>query len=129
MSKTPSFHRMPWYPRDFHASTLHWPLVARAIYRELLDAQWDIGGIQVGTLPQDEETLRAVARCSKAEWKAGWGFVGPKFPIVEGGGRRNAKLEEHRAKAVKVFEGQQRAARTTNARRWMRVVRSDDGAR
>lgn len=62
----PAFARMPWFPRDFASSTRGWPLVARAIYRELLDAQWDAGGSSVGTLPADEQLLRAIAGASPA---------------------------------------------------------------
>lgn len=47
--------RMPWYPSSFYASTRSWPLIARAIYRELLDTQWDSGG-----LPNDPGALRAM---------------------------------------------------------------------
>lgn len=61
----PPFHRMPWYPRDFASATRTWPLVARGAFRELLDAQWDMGGSQAGLLPADPEELRELARATQ----------------------------------------------------------------
>jgi uncharacterized protein YdaU (DUF1376 family) len=115
---------MPWYPRDFASSTRGWPLVARAIYRELLDAQWDMGGINAGTLPDDEETLRGIAAASIAEWKIAWRFVEPKFPLVEGG-RRNRKLEDHRREAFGRYLKHKTGADKTNRRRWGNGSHSD----
>ncbi len=111
------FPRMPWYPRDFASSTRGWPLIARAVYRELLDAQWDIGGLEEGTLPDDEEQLRQIARASSAEWRVAWPFVGPKFPRVSGG-RRNARLEQHRQQSLRQYRARQRGADKTNVLRW-----------
>ena len=111
--KTPSFFYLPWVPRDFQASTRTWPLVARAVYRELLDAQWDVGG----TLPEDPEELKVIARATPAEWRIAWKWVEPKFPCVDGG-RRNARLEEHRQKAIKKHTAMAMGAAKTNARRW-----------
>lgn len=113
MPSKPQFARMPWFPRDFASATRAWPLVARAVYRELLDAQWDVGGIEPGTLPDDEEQLRELVRATPAEWRLAWRFCEPKFPPVAGG-RRNARLEEHRQAAKRDFEARQRGARVTN---------------
>jgi uncharacterized protein YdaU (DUF1376 family) len=113
----PPFHRMPWYPRDFASSTRGWPLAARGAYRELLDAQWDMGGVDVGTLPDDEEILRGIVGATPAEWKVAWRYVEPKFPRVEEG-RRNERLEEHRKVAVERFEKARKGAMTTNTKRW-----------
>jgi hypothetical protein len=118
MSAIPQFARMPWYPRDFASSTRGWPLVARAVYRELLDAQWDLCSVaQPGILPDDEESLRTIAGATPAEWKIAWRYVDPKFPKVDGG-RINARLEAHRQIAVAEYLGRQRGARATNAKRW-----------
>jgi uncharacterized protein YdaU (DUF1376 family) len=111
------FARMPFYPRDFRSSTLGWPLVARGIYLELLFAQWDNGGTNVGTLPEDEEALRMIAGATPTEWKAAWRFAEPKFPKVPGG-RRNARLEAHRKSAVEEFTKRRKGAMKTNAKRW-----------
>jgi uncharacterized protein YdaU (DUF1376 family) len=118
----PPFARMVWFPRDFRSATLGWSLVARAVYRELLDAQWDLGGSGVGTLPDDEKQLRELARVTPAEWRKAWPFVEPKFPRVPGGGRRNERLEQHRQEALRVFEGRRRGAAKTNEKRWGKVV-------
>lgn len=92
---TPQMARMPWYPRDFASATRGWPLVARGIYRELLDAQWDLGG-----LPNDAEVLRGIAGASPAEWRRGWPVVRSKFRVGPDGRLRNARLEQHRETAL-----------------------------
>ena len=112
----PAFPRLPWYPRDFSSSTRTWPLLARAVYRELLDAQWDIGGSDVGTLPDDEEELRQLVRATPSEWRAAWRFVECKFPRVEGG-RRNPRLEAHRQVAINEYQARRKGTDMTNARR------------
>ena len=112
------FARMPWYPRDFMSSTRGWPLVARAVYRELLDVQWDRGGsTSVGTLPEDQEELRGLAGATPAEWKIAWKYVEPKFPL-SADGRRNERLEVHRQAAIRELQARRRGAEKTNAQRW-----------
>lgn len=108
---------MAWYPRDFVCSTRTWPLEARGVYRELLDAQWDMGGSGVGTLPDDEEQLRELARATPEQWRIAWRLVEPKFPRVEGG-RRNPRLEQHREAALAVYLGRRKGAEKTNSKRW-----------
>jgi uncharacterized protein YdaU (DUF1376 family) len=120
----PQFPRMPYYPRDFASATRGWPLVARGVYHELLDAQWDSGGCTIGTLPDDQALLRDVARVTPSEWKVAWRYVEPKFPRVDGG-RRNARLEQHREVAIREFLGRQKGAHATNAKRWGRASLSD----
>jgi uncharacterized protein YdaU (DUF1376 family) len=73
-----------------------WPLIARAVYRELLDLSWDAGG-----LPADPEELRALVRASEQEWERAWPLVEGKFPVSEDGLRRNLRLEIHRIEARK----------------------------
>ena len=113
----PQFPRMPWYPRDFASATRGWPLAARAVYRELLDAQWDAGGLEPGLLPDDETVLRGIAAATPAEWRVAWRLVEPKFPRVEGG-RRNERLEHHRQEAVREYLNRRKGAVSTNAKRW-----------
>lgn len=117
MNTPPRFPRMPWYPRDFASATRGWPLAARAVYRELLDAQWDAGGCEIGLLPDDETVLRGIAGATPAEWRIAWRLVEPKFPRVEGG-RRNERLERHREEAVRQYLGRSKGAASTNAKRW-----------
>jgi uncharacterized protein YdaU (DUF1376 family) len=105
--------QMPWYPRDFASATRGWPLAARGAYRELLDAQWDMG-----SLPDSENALRAIAMAMPTEWRVAWQFVEPKFPIDSDGRRRNPRLETHRIKAVQLVEKQRNGAAATNAKLW-----------
>jgi uncharacterized protein YdaU (DUF1376 family) len=102
---------MPWYPRDFASSTRGWPLIARAVYRELLDAQWDLG-----RLPADPKRLQAIAGASDEEWSIAWPEIESKFPLVETS-RQNSKLEEHRSKSHDLYEKRAQGARTVNAQR------------
>ena len=117
LSNPPQFPRMPWYPRDFASATRGWPLAARAVYRELLDAQWDAGGLEPGLLPDDESVLRGIAGATPAEWRIAWRLVKPKFPRVDGG-RRNERLEHHRQEAVREYLNRRKGAASTNAKRW-----------
>jgi hypothetical protein len=96
-AKTPNLFMMPWFPRDFLSSTRGWRLIPRAIYRELLDAQWEQGG-----LPANPPTLRVLIGATPFEWRAGWPLVEPKFPEGEDGLRRNLRLEEHRQRAISI---------------------------
>jgi uncharacterized protein YdaU (DUF1376 family) len=111
----PQMAKMPWYPRDFASATRAWPLAARAIYRELLDAQWDMG-----SLPDDATDLRALALATPAEWRIGWRYVEPKFPIGADGRLRNPRLEMHRRKAIEQFKSQSAGGRAGNLTRWGR---------
>jgi len=95
----PNLFMMPWFPRDFLAATRGWRLIPRAIYRELLDAQWEQGG-----LPTDPGALRSLIGATPAEWRSGWAQVEPKFPIGADGLRRNRRLEQHREKAMQIAQ-------------------------
>lgn len=86
---------MPWYTGDFMTSTRGWPVTARGVYRELLDAQWDRG-----SLPADPPTLRQLIGATLSEWRAWSTYVEPKFPTCPDGLRRNARLDQHRQKAL-----------------------------
>lgn len=103
---------MPWFPESFVASTRGWNLTERAIYRELLDAQW----IQ-GSLPDDEKELIRLAGASKAEWAKAWPIVRKKF-VLDGGIYKNTRLEEHRIKATELHDKRRKGAQKTNAKRY-----------
>ena len=107
--------KMPWYPRDFASSTRGWPIVVRGVYRELLDSQWDQGG-----LPENPEILRAIALVTPVEWRTAWAVLESKFPICEDGLRRNRRLESHREKVIKEVERRRKGAHTTNREYWNR---------
>ena len=113
----PQMARMPWFPRDFASATRSWPLPARAVYRELLDVSWDIGG-----LPSDPEILCRLVGATPAEWDAAWPLVSAKFEMGEDGKLRNARLETHRAKAFELWRRQSAGARATNSKRWPKIV-------
>src|SRR5882672_244410 len=92
-ARNPS-ERLPWYPwftGDYLAETQGWPWDARAAYRELLDAQWNMGA-----LPSDPERLRTLVGASRAQWRIAWPFAALKFPDIDGGQRQNATLEARR---------------------------------
>lgn len=112
-TKRQQFPRMPWFPRDFRSSTLGWPLAARAVYRELLDAQWD-----VGSLPADEDALRMIAAAAPKEWAAAWSLVKPKFELGHDGRLRNPRLEEHRSKDLEAAKNRRDKASRAAAARW-----------
>ncbi len=109
--------RLPWYPRDFASSTQGWPLISRAVYRELLDASWDLGG-----LPADPEILRRIVGATPSEWDAAWPLVAAKFEADADGKLRNARLEIHRANAIDLWKRRSAGARKTNEKRWPKVV-------
>lgn len=111
--RPPQLPRMPWYPSSFAASTRTWPLIARAVYRELLDVSWDAGG-----LPADPKHLQAMVGASPQEWCKAWPFIEPKLPIGEDGMRRNPRLEEHRVEAIELHRKRHHSAKEAAASRW-----------
>jgi uncharacterized protein YdaU (DUF1376 family) len=112
--KTVSFALLPWFPANFMSSTRGWSVTARGIYRELLDCQWEIGG-----LPADPAALQRLVGATAAEWKS-WPGVEPKFPTCSDGLRRNPTLERHRAHSI---ERSMKAAASARER-WRKGVRS-----
>lgn len=104
---------MPWYPRDFLSSTRTWPFVARAIYRELLDLQWD-----AGSLPADQKALRLIVGCTAAQWREAWPLIERKLPVCKDSQRRNPKLESHRAESLDRHEKNRDRARKAAAASW-----------
>src|SRR5438128_6020042 len=88
--------RLPWFkwfPGDWLAETQGWPLLARGVYRELLDAQWNMG-----VLPAEPSRLRKLVGATPREWRVAWPFVSSKFPTVPGG-RLHPGLEDRRRQA------------------------------
>jgi uncharacterized protein YdaU (DUF1376 family) len=97
---------LPWFPRDFLASTLGWRMIERELYRALLDAQWDMG-----SLPADPAELTEVARARPAEFKSAWPRVRRKFLTDESGRLYNKRLEEHRHTALALRDKHSNAGR------------------
>lgn len=93
MSRDPG-RVMPWFPW-WITDQLHvmrgWPLIGRAVYRELLDIQW-----LDGSLPADPEKLRALVGATSTQWWAAWCHIEPAFPVTSDGTRRNPQLENLR---------------------------------
>ena len=108
-----SLPMMPWYPGDFIRSTRGWSVTARGVYRELLDAQWDMG-----SLPADTKSLRGMIGATPAEWKAGWSRCADKFPVCADDVRRNPVLEHHRERALRALERKAAGGKATAAKRW-----------
>jgi uncharacterized protein YdaU (DUF1376 family) len=101
-----SLPMMPWFPRDFLASTLGWSMAEQGLYRRLLDAQWEFG-----SLPNNDAKLRRIAQATEEEFAEAWPCVCQKFAIGEDGRLRNRRLEEHRAKAFSIRESRSKAGR------------------
>src|SRR5439155_2227672 len=101
-----------WFPGDWLAETQGWPLLARGVYRELLDAQWNMGA-----LPAEPSRLRKLVGATLREWRVAWPLVSPKFPTVPGG-RLHAGLEDRRRDAHAQRDRHRAGARHTNAVRW-----------
>lgn len=93
---TDSLAMMPWFPGDFMRSTRGWSVTAKGVYRELLDAQWDMGD-----LPLDPEDLRQTIGATSEEWDIGWKKCESKFPVRRAS-RRNWRLEAHRLKSEQI---------------------------
>lgn len=100
-----SLAMMPWFPRDFLASTRGWSLIQKACYRELLDAQWDLG-----VLPDDPDELQALCGATPKQWFEAWEKVCTKFVAVQGG-LKNERLELHRQKYVDIRQARAAAGR------------------
>lgn len=88
----------PWYWEAFYKSTRGWPFEAKAVYRELLDIQW-----QEGSVPSSQERCRLVTGCSAELWRIAWPFVEEKFPLNGNKSwRQNWVLAAERDKSVKL---------------------------
>jgi uncharacterized protein YdaU (DUF1376 family) len=86
-------HYMPFFGRDFYASTAAWTAEEVGHYIRLLVIQWDNG-----SLAADIQRLELVSPgVSKV-----WGLLEPKFPLWPDGQRRNRRMEEHRAKSAEL---------------------------
>jgi uncharacterized protein YdaU (DUF1376 family) len=103
---------LPWYPANFLSSTRGWSVTARGIYRELIDAQWELGG-----LPADAGELQRLIGATNSEWKH-WPTIEPKFPINPDGQRRNPTTEKHRARSLGIRDRNRAGADKTNTKRW-----------
>jgi hypothetical protein len=104
-------HYIPFFGRDFYASTAMWTAAEVGHYIRLLVIQWDSG-----SLPPELERLELVSPGITSVWQ----LLQTKFPVCEDGQRRNARMEEHRAKAQELKEARAEAGRRGNEKRWDR---------
>ena len=82
-----------WYFRDYRANRKVQRLsyIARGLYRELLDEQWDKGYI-----PDDLEELADICGCPKQVLEAEWQMLSKCFEELEPGKLVNRRLERER---------------------------------
>lgn len=106
-----SLAMMPWFPRDFLASTRAMRLAERGAYRELLDYQWEMR-----VLPADHDRLARLIGVTLDEFRDLWPAIESKFVAVDGG-IQNERLEQHRKKSLEQRDKKRRAADLTNAKR------------
>jgi uncharacterized protein YdaU (DUF1376 family) len=108
---------MPLYVRDFLTSTIGWTACERGHYLTLLMLQWDRDG-----LPAD---LEALDRLSPGVGDV-WAMLQDKFPVEADGQRRNARLEEHRDRAVALRRKRSEAGKAAAAARAGSINRSSN---
>jgi uncharacterized protein YdaU (DUF1376 family) len=102
-------HYIPFFGRDFYASTAMWTAEEVGHYMRLLIIQWD-----AGSLPSDLARLELV---SPGVGKV-WDLLVEKFPLGEDGLRRNHRMEEHRIKASELQAARSEAGKIGNEKRW-----------
>lgn len=95
-------HYIPFFGRDFYASTAMWTAEEVGHYIRLLVIQWDSGG-----LPAELDRLELVSPGVGRVWP----LLSSKFPVSEDGFRRNERMEQHRAKAFELKELRSNAGR------------------
>jgi uncharacterized protein YdaU (DUF1376 family) len=100
---------IPFFGRDFLTATMGWTAEERGHYIVLLITQWEQGSIPAS--PERVELMSpGVSRC--------WQTIEPKFPMGPDGLRRNARLEEHRARAMGLRRARSEAGAKGNRTRW-----------
>ena len=99
---------LPLYVRDFLTSTIGWTALERGHYLTLLMLQWDRDG-----LPAE---IDALERLSPGVGDV-WPMLQDKFPVEADGHRRNARLEEHRDRAVALRRKRSEAGKAAAAAR------------
>jgi uncharacterized protein YdaU (DUF1376 family) len=85
---------LPLYFGDFLASTAEWSGEEQALYLLLLGHQWSLG-----SLPNDPEKVRRMARWEKRAFSAAWETVRAKF--TERDGRAPCTCGRDRSQALR----------------------------
>jgi len=102
-------HYIPFFGRDFYASTAMWTAEEVGHYIRLLVIQWDSGG-----LPAELERLELVSPGVRSVWP----LLSSKFPVCDDGLRRNSRMEAHREKAEELKDARSEAGQEGNRKRW-----------
>lgn len=115
----------PFYPRDFASSgtVKRMDRIGQAIYRELLDQQWEDG-----SLPSDPAVIQRMIKSTSKEWASFRPFLDKCFPIDEcDGERRNPRMAGDREKAlVKVAKRAAAGEKGGNAKQEKKLKQSGD---
>ena len=111
---------MPWFPDQFAASTASWTFKQRAVYRALLDLQWESGGC----IPSSPVAISRALNCDARTVRNVWAIVGPKFLAVPGG-LQNFRLEQHRLRALELRKSRVDKALSGATARWSKHTSSN----
>ena len=109
MARTQVDHYIPFFGRDFYASTAMWTAEEVGHYIRLLVIQWDSGG-----LPSELDRLELVSPGVGRVWP----LLSGKFPVCDDGLRRNPRMEEHRERATELKDARSEAGQEGNRKRW-----------
>ena len=109
MARTQVDHYIPFFGRDFYASTAMWTAEEVGHYIRLLVIQWDSGG-----LPAELDRLELVSPGVSRVWP----LLSLKFPPCDDGLRRNPRMEEHRERATELKDARSEAGQEGNRKRW-----------
>ena len=87
---------MTFWPEKFFADTAHIPGEAAAMYLVLLGHAW----VRGGSLPDDRDQLRLMARCHPKRWGNVWKHISPFWSLGEDGRLHQKRLDEEWTKAT-----------------------------
>lgn len=110
---------MPWYPSDYLADTMHLDHRANSVYRDLLDHSW----LRGGKLPDDDNLLAGLTRCTLEEWQKLRPTVEKFFRVTHGVWRQKRLSKEYKSASKahqKMREGGQKGAAT----RWAHKIKT-----
>jgi uncharacterized protein YdaU (DUF1376 family) len=102
---------MPFFVRDYVASTRHMSLTERGAYTDLLFFQWENE-----RLPVEPDRLARLIGCTAEEFAIVWPHIRGKF-VEANGGLLNQRLEEHRAESLRLKAIRVKNAEDSNAKR------------
>lgn len=111
MSKSDAW--MPLYIGDYLADTMHLTAEQHGAYLLLLMHQW-----RIGTLPNDDAQLAAIARVDPTAWKKRVGPVVRRFFEVTDAGLSQKRLAKERADATDITIKRAEAGRLGGAAKW-----------